>query len=310
MLITEGWEENISVDTMPKTILSLKEVKKSYKSKEVLKGISFDIRAGDVLGFIGPNGVGKTTTIKAITGLIDISGGEIVINRDIENFKIGLVLDQNCLYSNFTAKENMELFLRMFSEMSMGVIDQYLELVGLLDVKNKRIDTFSKGMKRRLVLARTLAIDPNLLILDEPFDGLDVHSQVIMTGILKEWVRKGERCILYTSHDMAEVENLCNKVCFIKDGKIALQGTLEELLKHDFSSLRIVPRENEQAILACLNGHYVSFREKNGELWFEIKEEEADSIIDKLYDSGIRVREVNKVYHNLTDLYVRLNANE
>lgn len=295
------------MDESQKTMLALNSVKKSYKSKEVLKGISFSICAGDIYGFIGPNGVGKTTTIKAITGLAGISSGTITMNHEM---RIGVVLDQNCLYSNFTAKENLEFYLRLFGTYQEETINYYLSEVGLADVKNVAINKFSKGMKRRIVLARTLAMKPDMLILDEPLDGLDVSSQGIIIKLLKEWVSQGERGILYTSHDMAEVESLCNKIGFIKDGRIELQGTMDEILKREFSCLRIVPKDNEDELIACMKPFYRSCEKKKEALWFEMDEAAAERMIDELYNKNIRVKEFNKIYHSLTEIYERINTYE
>ncbi len=290
---------------MEKPILELNDVKKQYRKKEVLKGISFSVYAGDIYAFIGPNGVGKTTTIKAITGLTRISSGTVTIGK---NRRIGLILDQNCLYSFFTAKENMEYYLRLFGMNNDSTIDKYLKMVGLDNEKNVRVDKFSKGMKRRLVIARALAMKPEILIMDEPLDGLDVSSQVIVIRLLKEWVKQGERCILYTSHDMAEVENLCNRIGFIKDGKIALQGTMREVLQNEICTLRIVPRDNEDSVIASLADICPVYEKKEDELLFEADENTARLAIDALFDNNIRVNEYNLKYNSLTDIYERLNT--
>lgn len=290
-------------------ILSLNDVRKSYKNNEVLKGLSFDIYEGDIYGFIGPNGAGKTTTIKLITGLTTLSDGEIQVSKD-KDFLIGLVLDQNCLYSNLSAKDNLSFYLRMTGDNSEKTIDYYLDLVGLSEVKNVLVGRFSKGMKRRLVLARTLAINPNLLILDEPLDGLDVASQTIMINLLKEWVTKGNRSILYTSHDMTEVENICNRIGFIRDGKMLLEKETKSLLKYNMDYLRVVPREGETALSDWLNNRNLAYEKYDDEFRLKVKEEDTDAVLDYLYREGVSLSEFNKVYSKLADLYVRIYADE
>ena len=305
----KAWEVHISVEKGKRKILSLNDVRKSYKNNEVLKGLSFDIYEGDIYGFIGPNGAGKTTTIKLITGLTTLSDGEIQVSKD-KDFLIGLVLDQNCLYSNLSAKDNLSFYLRMTGDNSEKTIDYYLDLVGLSEVKNVLVGRFSKGMKRRLVLARTLAINPNLLILDEPLDGLDVASQTIMINLLKEWVTKGNRSILYTSHDMTEVENICNRIGFIRDGKMLLEKETKSLLKYNMDYLRVVPREGETALSDWLNNRNLAYEKYDDEFRLKVKEEDTDAVLDYLYREGVSLSEFNKVYSKLADLYVRIYADE
>lgn len=285
------------------TMISLKDIVKKYKNKEVLKGVSFSVNRGDIFAFIGPNGVGKSTTIKAITGLLKIDSGEVLIK---DGQRIGLIVDQNCLYSCFTAKENMEYYLRLFDLYNEDIINKYLSIVGLLSEKNTAVYKFSKGMKRRLVIARILAMEPNILIMDEPLDGLDVSSQLIIIRLLKEWVKNGERCIIYTSHDMAEVESLCNKVGFIRNGMIILQGTLNEILKDEICSLRIVPRDNEIDVLNKISSICPYYRKNEEELFFEVDKEKME-IIDLLFDNNIRVKEFNYIYRSLAEIYERMN---
>ncbi len=245
--------------------------------------------------------------MKAIAGLTKIDSGSIQLKK---HPRIGIVLDQNCLYSCFTAKENMEFYLKLFGLCQESIIDRYLKIVGLADEKDVTIDKYSKGMKRRLVIARILAMDPDILIMDEPLDGLDVSSQVIIIRLLKEWVREKERCIIYTSHDMAEVESLCNRIGFIKDGRIAMQGRMNEILKHEVCGLRVVPGDNEEDVIRTLQSYCPSYEIKEGELLFEADEHTADMAIAGIYDNNLRVKEFNRVYRSLTDIYERLNKYE
>ncbi|MBP5596450.1 MAG: ABC transporter ATP-binding protein [Pseudobutyrivibrio sp.] len=286
-------------------LIELIDVTKSYKKKKVLNGISFTVYSGDIYGFLGANGTGKTTTIKAITGLTRIDSGTIIVNK---NSRIGLVSNSNCLYSSFTASENIAYYLKIFGLYDKNKIDRYLKLVGLLNEKNEAVSSFSKGMMRRLVLARILAIDPDILIMDEPLDGLDVSSQLTIIHTLKNWVSEKNRCIIYTSHNMEEVEKMCNKVGFLKDGKIALQGRVNDILKKEILSVRLIPRNNDyDHVLKCINHISDIYEYIDEELYIKADEKQYNAIIDALYKNNIKIQEYNLVYRNLIDIYERIN---
>lgn len=290
-------------------LLAVSDIQKKYKDKEVLRGVTFDLHKGDIYGIIGPNGAGKTTIIKSITGLVKINSGNIVFKDNDD--KIGLVLDQNCLYTQMTGKDNIEFYIRMFGQGDEGKIDSALKLVDLEDVKNKKVLTYSKGMKRRLVLARTLAFDPNLLILDEPFDGLDISSQMTMIRCLKQWVSQGNRSILYTSHNMSEVKMFCNRLGFIKEGKLAKQGYITDLLKDSFKCLRIVPQnKSPKQAVQCVSDLISTYKIEADELRLFTEEENISRIYERLKDNKIALEEFNKEYKDLMDIYVEVNAIE
>ncbi|MCM1398281.1 MAG: ABC transporter ATP-binding protein [Clostridium sp.] len=290
-------------------LLTVSDIYKSYKEKEVLKGISFDLNTGDIYGLIGPNGIGKTTIIKSVTGLVKFDSGTITFKENHD--KVGLVLDQNCLYSQLTGSDNIEFYVRMFGQAGSGTTERVLRLVDLYDVKDKKVLTYSKGMKRRLVLARTLAFDPNLLILDEPFDGLDLSSQMTMIKCLKQWVGQGNRGILYTSHNMSEVKMFCNRLGFIKDGKIAKQGNITDLLRDSFKCLRIVPQSKDvQQIINCIGDFIHTYKLEADELKLFMDEENINAVYERLKAADIALAEFNKEYKDLIDIYVGVNGIE
>lgn len=291
-------------------LLAVRNVKKRYSDHEVLKGISFNVRCGDILGYIGANGAGKTTTIRAITGLCSINEGEITVNKNIKDFKIGVVLDKNGLYSQLTARENMEFYLRIYFDYNFDtIIDEYLELVGLRNYENVKVMKYSKGMKRRLVLARTLAIEPNLLILDEPFDGLDVDSQLTMIKCLKNWVKKSDRGIIYTSHNMSEVKMLCNRIVLIKDGEIIQDNLVDEIIKEYFKYLRIQPfHNNTDVILGCIKDLYDHYIIDGENILIYTEKENVEEIAKVLFSRKTIVKEFAMEYADLNEIFVKENS--
>jgi ABC-2 type transport system ATP-binding protein len=220
-------------------MICVKNLIKNYRNIQALKGVSFNINSGEVFGYIGPNGSGKTTTIRAVCGLIRPNSGSIeILGTDaLRKFgkighKIGVVMENSGLYPSLTAVENLEFFDRLFSDNKSKRcirIEEALEMVELTDRKNCLIKTYSKGMQRRLSMARAILAQPKILMLDEPFDGIDVESRHTLIKILKQWVQKPERCIFMTSHNMADIESVCTSLAIIKKGEIIAHDTINNL---------------------------------------------------------------------------------
>jgi ABC-2 type transport system ATP-binding protein len=217
------------------TAISLEKVKKNLGNREILKGISFNVAVGDIFGYLGPNGAGKTTTIRILLGLLKADSGKLeVTGRDIDlsetRRKIGFVLDPDGLYGNMTAEENLEFFARIYHvENASARIAGLLRAVGLGDRAGDRAGTYSKGMKQRLALARAMVHDPDVLILDEPTAGVDPSGQIEVRQILLDIAHKESKTIFLSSHNLDEVQRICNKIALIDRGEIKLYGELESL---------------------------------------------------------------------------------
>jgi len=219
-------------------LLRVKNLSKSFGRRNVLDKISFDIQKGKIIGFLGPNGAGKTTAIKCLLGLIkkdtgqiELNGKEIQDTKDLKfNVRIGALMEFPSFYSNLTAKENLKLLSLMDNyRINEQGIDYLLNLVDLKNDKDRKIKAFSFGMKQRLAIADALLSDPDLLILDEPFNGLDPNSMDNLNRILKDYVRdKGT--VFVSSHILSEVESLCDWIILINKGKIILKGELKSII--------------------------------------------------------------------------------
>lgn len=289
-------------------LLQLSGIYKSYGNKQVLSGIDFSLASGDILGYVGPNGAGKTTTMKIICNLCKADAGTVLTGNETKKVRFGVVFDYNGLYPNLTARENLRFFLKLYDSSDKEKrLEQFLELVGLSDVRNQRVKFFSKGMARRLVLARTLILEPDLLLLDEPFDGLDVESQYLMTGFLKQWVQEENHGILFTSHNMKEIQDFCNRVVFIKNGSIPMQGTVEELLQTHFKGLRIHVNHEEDVEKTCniLSDFYQDFEKKGNQICFYTNQERRERMLQAFIASQIPFREIVEVTDSLEEIYIR-----
>lgn len=288
-------------------LLQLSGVHKSYGDKQVLSGIDFSLAAGDILGYIGPNGAGKTTTMKIICNLCKADAGSVLFGDGTEEVRLGVVFDYNGLYPNLTARENLQFFLKLYNSSDKEKrLDQFLDLVGLSDVMNQRVRFFSKGMARRLVLARTLIHEPNLLLMDEPFDGLDVESQYLMKRFLKQWVKEENHGILFTSHNMREIQEFCNRIILLKKGSIPIQGTVEALLQAHFRGIRIHVSHAEDVERTCdiLSGFYRDFERNENQICFYMDKEAREPMIQAFIKAQIPFREIVEVTDSLEEIYI------
>ncbi len=209
---------------------------------------------GEILGFLGPNGAGKSTTIKMLTGQLKprsgsarILGLNVTEDSSAVQARIGVCFEEKNLYLTMTAVENLRFYARLFGIKTPDV-DGLLDLVGLSDRSGDRVESFSKGMRQRLMMARALVNQPDVLFLDEPTDGLDpVSSQAVRRLIEKEAERGA--AVLLTTHDMHEADELSHRVAFINEGKLHTMDTPDQLkLDHGKRSVKVRLRQGEEVI--------------------------------------------------------------
>jgi ABC-2 type transport system ATP-binding protein len=217
--------------------IQLSGVRKSFGSREALKGIDLSVEEGDIFGYLGQNGAGKTTTIRILLDLIQPGSGTVSVmgeraDRDSIRRRIGFVLDADGLYNAMTAQENLAFYAKLYGvEDAAPRIAARLADVGLADRAGDRVGGFSKGMRQRLALARALVHDPDVLILDEPMSGIDPTGQIELRNILLDVGHRGGKTIFFSSHDLDEVQRICNRIALIDHGEIRLQGPLADLVR-------------------------------------------------------------------------------
>ncbi|WP_010236076.1 ABC transporter ATP-binding protein [Clostridium arbusti] len=216
------------------TILSMKNIKKCFKNKIVLNGLTFDVRKNEIFGLLGPSGAGKTTTIKILTSqILPTSGDSEVLDTNVYSFnrnilnRVGILTDNSGVYERLTVWDNLKLFTDI-AVTDKTNIDIMLKRVGLLDNKKTVVKKLSKGMKQRLILSRALINDPELLFLDEPTSSLDPALSAEIHKLLKELNIQGTTIFL-TTHDMVEADKLCDRIGFLNEGKIVELDTPENL---------------------------------------------------------------------------------
>lgn len=202
--------------------LQVKKLRKSYGKKEVLKGIDLCIRKGEIFALLGVNGAGKTTALECIEGLRKYDSGNITINGSM-----GIQLQSASLPAHIKGMETV----RLFAKWNKAVVDaSMLAALGVNNLADKQYHEMSTGQKRRLHLALALISDPDIVFLDEPTAGLDIEGRISLHQYIRTLKTQG-KTILLASHDMAEVENLCDNIAILKDGRIAFVGTVSELTK-------------------------------------------------------------------------------
>ena len=218
--------------------IEVKKLVKKYGSIDAINEVSFTVNDGEIFGLIGPNGAGKTTVLRIVSTILHITSGSVNVlgfdlskNADDIRKKISYLPEDAGAYKNLKGREYLEFIARFFDEgkKTQEFVQKGMRIADLGDRINDRVDTYSKGMMRRLLVGRALMTDPRLAILDEPTSGLDVLNAQEVRKIIKNTAEKGTT-VLLSSHNMLEVEFLCDRIALIADGKIVETGKPKELM--------------------------------------------------------------------------------
>ena len=289
------------------TILKCENLCKTFGKKQILKNVSLQIEEGDILGFIGPNGAGKTTTIKLILGLQGITSGKVTINGyDIEKEftkaieKVGAIVENPDMYMYLTGYENLKLVANMYKGITQSKIDEVVKLVKLENRINDKVSKYSLGMRQRLGIAQAILHSPKLLILDEPTNGLDPEGIKEMRELLIELAQKQKMAILISSHNLAELDNFCNKVCIIKNGEVIETSEIEEIKKTNNINYEIIQIENTEEIKEIIK-EAIILDEKHFKI--KIEKDEVPELVVKLVKNNIRVFGIKEEEKTLEDAF-------
>lgn len=217
--------------------LELKNIIKSFGEKEVLKGVSFTAEGGKAFGLLGRNGAGKTTTIRILMDVFPANSGEVLIDGKPINYnkvQIGYLPEERGLYPKKIIIDQLVYFAElkgMGKREAVRSVDSWLERLGMTDYRNKRLDTLSKGNQQKIQLITALAHDPHIVILDEPFSGLDPVNAMLLKDVVKEQIAKG-KIVLFSSHQMSYIEEFCDSIAIINAGKVVLHGDLRDIKRN------------------------------------------------------------------------------
>lgn len=294
---------------MSNKILECKNIRKKFGKKEVLKDVSFDLCEGDILGFIGPNGAGKTTTIKLMLGLQRITSGTVSINGfDIKKDfvkaieRVGAIVESPDMYMYLTGRQNLKMIARLYKDIDDKRIEEVINISKLGKRIDDKVSKYSLGMRQRLGIAAAILNRPNLLILDEPTNGLDPEGIKELRDLLVSLAKKENMGIFISSHNLSELESFCTKVCIIQNGKIIENCLIDELKEKVSDSIYIFEVDRLDNINDLI-GKQVEIIGKNT---FRIKtdRDSIPKIIKKLVEKKYEVYQVSKYQISLEDAFL------
>ena len=288
---------------MNKVVLKVENLSKQYKERFAVEALNFSLYEGEIVGFIGSNGAGKSTTIKLITGLIKPTTGNIEIcgenisNREKALAHLGAIVETPHFYEYLTAQQNLEYFASYFDNVSKAQIENILKLVKLYDRKDDKVCKYSLGMKQRLGIAQSLLNNPKILILDEPTNGLDAEGIVRMRKFLKYLVEKTKVSILISSHILSELQNLCDRFIIIDNGRIKEEFKNQSLSVYNSSSINtFINVDNpKKAVMVLKDILKKEIKQKDNKIYFHSEKEERVKIFTLLTKNGVEVYAIGNV---------------
>ncbi|MCI8875365.1 MAG: ATP-binding cassette domain-containing protein [Lachnospiraceae bacterium] len=293
--------------------LELTNIEKSFGEKEVLKGISFFAVSGEAFGLLGRNGAGKTTTIRILMDVFPAEKGNVLIDGAPINYneiKIGYLPEERGLYPKKKIIDQLVYFAAlhgMKSKEAVKAADYWLERLDMTQYRNKRLDTLSKGNQQKIQLITALAHNPEIVILDEPFSGLDPVNAMLLKDVVKEEIAKG-KIVLFSSHQMSYIEEFCSNIAIINQGEIVLKGNLHDI-KHNYTRDKLILRsDREDEILSDLKD--ISSRTETGEVLIQLdspdRKREMMQYLTEKYD----IDELKVFEPSLNDIFVEYTGGE
>ena len=296
-------------------VLSVKNVTKIYGERTAVNNVSFDINKGEIYGLIGQNGAGKTTIIKIITGLAQATMGNVYIcGQNIAgNFEkairnVGGIIENPELYTYMSGMDNLKYYASLYGNISQNRINEIVALVGMENRINDKVKTYSLGMKQRVGIAQALLHNPKLLILDEPTNGLDPNGIKEMRNFLKRLAKEKGIAILISSHILAEMELICDKIGIIDNGMIIENKTMEELQKGINSNVKIsikVDYPNYAGKILLEEYNFKIFCAGN-KVVIEATNDDIPKINALLTKKGISIYGISTIYRRLEDIYLEI----
>lgn len=236
-------------------LLELKNIDKSFGEKKVLKGVSFVAESGKAFGLLGRNGAGKTTSIRILMNVFPADAGEVLTDGkpiDYDKISLGYLPEERGLYPKKLIIDQLVYFAElkgMKRTDAVQSVDRWLKRLELYEYRNKRLDTLSKGNQQKVQLITALAHDPQIVILDEPFSGLDPVNAILLKDVVKEQIARG-KIVLFSSHQMSYIEEFCDSIAILNAGKVVLHGDIREIKRNYLRDRLVVRTKNPEQIKA------------------------------------------------------------
>ena len=288
-------------------ILELKNIDKSFGEKEVLKGVSFTAEGGKAFGLLGRNGAGKTTSIRIIMNVFPANGGEVLLDgKPIDYNKIGLgyLPEERGLYPKKTVIDQLAYFAElkgMKHNDAVKSVDYWLERLDVCEYRNKKLNTLSKGNQQKIQLITALAHNPEIIILDEPFSGLDPVNAMLLKEVVKEQIAQ-DKIVLFSSHQMSYIEEFCDTVAILNAGKVVLSGDLYEIKRNYVRNRLVVRTEKSGQIIADFKNDCIV--QEDGSLLLRLASPDDKQTIMETLVKNYDIDEVKVFEPSLNDIFV------
>ena len=299
------------MDNRDTTIVETHSLTKRYGSGVLaVDSVDMSVRRGEVYGFLGPNGAGKTTTLRMLVGLIRPTSGTVTVVGHAPGdpaglAKIGSLIEGPGFYPYLSGRENLRVVADLVG-VSHKRVEEILDLVELGSRAGRKFSTYSTGMKQRVGVAAALLKDPELVILDEPSNGLDPQGMAEMRKLIKD-ISHSDRTVLISSHLLGEVEQICDRVGVISNGRLVTQSTVQELVGEKGVLVKAQPVEQAQDLLTRMFGPEAVSRQ-NGSIHLKITPENSIEINRRLTSAGIGVSELRPYERSLEDVFFQLTG--
>lgn len=293
--------------------LQLKDIQKSFGDNHVLHGINLEAVSGRAVGLLGRNGAGKTTAIRILMGVFEPDSGEVLCDGEPINrgrLKLGYLPEERGLYPKRVIGEQLVYFgeLKGLSRREAeAASDRWLKRLGMTEYKLKRLDTLSKGNQQKIQLAASLIADPDIVVLDEPFSGLDPVNAMLLKDVIKEIIESG-RIVLFSSHQMNYIEEFCSDIAILNGGNIVLSGDINEI-KRSYDRTLILVRSNNAKEIAELLDYPCEVDDGTVKVHLKSESEKSD-LLKKLSEGEFDIDGVNVFEPSLNDIFVEYTSGE
>ena len=291
--------------------LEIKNIYKSFGSKKVLKGVSFSAESGEAFGLLGRNGAGKTTSIRILMDVFAPESGDVLIDGkpvDYDKIRIGYLPEERGLYPKKKIIDQLVYFAElngMSKRDAVKAVDYLLKRLKMSEHRNKRLDTLSKGNQQKIQLITALAHNPQIIILDEPFSGLDPVNAMLLKDVVKEQIEKG-KIVLFSSHQMNYIEEFCSKIGIINNGEMVLQGSLHDIKRNYVRDRLVVRSEYPEKIIEKLGSQCTA--NERGELIIKLKSAEDKQRMMRELTENFDIDEIKVFEPSLNDIFVQYTS--
>lgn len=291
------------------SIITVDQLTKQIGSKTLVENVSFEVNKGEVVGLLGPNGAGKTTLMRMMVGMISMTKGEVWINgqsikEQFENAttKIGAVIENPEFYPFLSGFENLTYFGRMNGNVTKERIEEVVQLLGMQQVIDRKVKAYSLGMRQRLGIAQALIHNPDVLILDEPTNGLDPNGIHEMRMYIKKIAHEQGKAVLVSSHLLSEVELMCDRVIIIQHGQYIAEQVIQNDVQEDSATIHIRV-DNVQQAKILLN---YNVEIKDNDIILTVKDDDIPNIIKILIENNICIYRIEEERKTLEEKFLEL----